>query len=321
MQDKARPLINRAFNGVFTPGSSFKPCVASAALQENAINDYSVITCNHTYERFAPSYTPTCMGTHGPITLSTALAKSCNVFFFETGWRVGINNMNLYAKRFGLGSKSGIEISESAGTLAGPAERSAGGGVWQGGDTIQAAIGQSDNLFSPLQLATYVATIANNGVRLKTHLVSKVTDYTRKTIVSQTEPTVVDNVGVSQQNLDYVKEGMRKVVTGGTATSTFGSYGVAVAGKTGTAEVPPGSDNEIFIGFAPYDKPEIAVAVVLEHGATSKYCNQVAKDVLDAYFYGKTVDANGNLVMPNQPAASSGASSAASSGVSSASSR
>ncbi len=324
MQDKARPLINRAFNGVFTPGSSFKPCVASAALQENAINDYSVITCNHTYMRFAPSYTPTCMGTHGPITLSTAIAKSCNVFFFETGWRVGINNMNLYAKRFGLGSKSGIEISESAGTLAGPAERSSAGGVWQGGDTIQAAIGQSDNLFTPLQLATYVATIANNGVRLKTHLVSKITDYTRKTTVSQTESTIVDNVGVSQQNLDYVKEGMRKVVTGGTATSIFGSYGVAVAGKTGTAQVPPGSDNEIFIGFAPYDKPEIAVAVVLEHGATSKYCNQVAKDVLDAYFYGKTVDANGNLVMPNQTAVSSGvsgASSAASSGASPASSR
>lgn len=320
IQDKARPLVNRAFSGVFTPGSSFKPCVASAALQENTINNYSPITCNHTYMRFAPSYTPTCMGTHGPITLSTALAKSCNVFFFETGWRVGIDNMNLYAKRFGLGSKSGIEISESAGTLAGPAERSAAGGVWQGGDTIQAAIGQSDNLFTPLQLATYVATIANDGVRLKTHLVSKITDYTRKTTVNQTEASVVDNVGVSQQNLDYVKQGMRKVVTAGTATSTFGSYGVAVAGKTGTAEVPPGSDNEIFIGFAPYDKPEIAVAVVLEHGATSKYCNQVAKDVLDAYFYGKTVDASGNLVMPNQPAASPGVSGASSAGSSAAAS-
>jgi Cell division protein FtsI/penicillin-binding protein 2 len=325
MQDKARPLINRAFNGVFTPGSSFKPNVACAALQEGRISNSTVITCNHTYMRFAEShYTPTCMGTHGPITLGTALAKSCNVFFFETGWRTGIDNIDLYAKRFGLGVKTGIELSESTGVLASPAERAASGGVWEGSATIQAAIGQSDNLFTPVQLATYVAAIANNGVRLKTHLVSKVTDYTRKTTVSQTEPTIVDNAGVSQQNLDYVKQGMREVVTKGTATSTFGSYGVAVAGKTGTAEVPPGSDNEIFIGFAPYDKPEIAVAVVLEHGATSKYCNQVAKDVLDAYFYGKTVDANGNLVMPNQSAASSGvsgASSAASSAASPASSR
>lgn len=320
IQDKARPLVNRAFNGVFTPGSSFKPCMACAALQENLITNSSIITCNHTYMRFAPSYTPTCLGTHGPITLSTALAKSCNVYFYEVGWRLGIDNMNLYAKRFGLGTKSGIEISESAGTLAGPAERSAAGGVWQGGDTIQAAIGQSDNLFTPLQLATYCATIANNGVRLKTHLVDKITDYTRKTTVSKTETTVVDNVGVSQKNLDYVKRGMREVVISGTAASTFANYGIAVAGKTGTAEVPPGSDNEIFIGFAPYDNPEIAVAVVLEHGATGRYCNQVAKDVMDAYFFGKTVDANGNLVMPNQPAEFtdvSGASAAVSSAASS----
>ncbi len=319
IQDKTKPLINRAFNGAFTPGSSFKPLVACAALQENSIFNNTIITCNHTYLRFAPSYTPTCMGTHGPITLATALQKSCNVFFFETGWRTGIDNIDLYAKRFGLGQKSGIELSETSGLLAGPAERAASGGTWQGGDTIQAAIGQSDNLFSPLQLASYVATIANNGVRLKTHLVSKVTDYTRGTTISTTQPVIADNVGVSQQNLDYVKKGMREVVQpGGTAAATFGGYGIAVAGKTGTAQVPPGSDNEIFIGFAPYDKPEIAVAVVLEHGATGKYCNQVAKDVMDAYFYGKTVDANGNLVMPNTSSAASGSSSASSNGASSA---
>jgi penicillin-binding protein 2 len=110
---------------------------------------------------------------------------------------------------------------------------------------------------------------------------------------------------------------MHSVATDGTASSTFKTYGIAIAAKTGTAVQTPHSDNVVFVGFAPYDKPEIAVAVVLEHGATSKYCNQVAKDVLDAYFYGKTVDASGNLVMPNQPAASSGASSAASSGTSS----
>ncbi len=322
IQDKTKPLINRAFNGVFTPGSSFKPGVACAALQEGVITNSTHYTCNHVYTRFPPPFQPKCMGTHGSISLNTALAKSCNIFFFETGFHLGITDMNLYAKRFGLGVKTGIEISESAGILAGPPERSAAGGTWVGGDTIQAAIGQSDNQFTPLQLAAYVATIANNGTRLQTHLVSKVTDYAKQKTISQTAPQSVDNIGVSQQNIDYVKQGMRSVVTNGTASSTFASYGVAVAGKTGTAQ-GPGSDNEIFIGFAPYDNPEIAIAVVLEHGATSKFCNNVARDVFDAYFFGKTVDASGTMVMPSASSTVSGSSTAgqASSGAASSVSR
>ncbi len=307
IQDKARPLINRAFNGVFTPGSSFKPSVALAALQEGAITNSTVITCNGVYTRFASSGLRIhCMGHHGPITLRTALAKSCNVFFCETGYRTGITAMNLYAKRLGLGQKTGVEIGESSGTLAGPAERKAAGGrSWSDGDTVQAAIGQSDNQLTPIQLATYCATIANNGTRLKTHLVDKVLDYSRKKTISVTKPQTVDSIGVSQTNLNYVKAGMRYVVTGGTASGTFANYGVAIAGKTGTAQTGNGSDNELFIGFAPYDKPQIAIAVVLEHGATGKYVQAVAKDIFDAYFYGKTVDAQGNLVMPSAVSSSS----------------
>jgi penicillin-binding protein 2 len=304
INDKAKPLINRAFNGIFTPGSSFKPAVAMAALQENSITNSTVIDCTHVYERFAPSFTPKCMGHHGPISLNTALAKSCNIFFFETGFRTGIENMNLYCKRLGLGVKTGLEIDESAGKLAGPQQRTSMGGTWQGGDTIQAAIGQSDNQFSPLQLATYCATIANNGTRLQTHIVNKITDYSQKNIVSKTAPKVADNAGVSQKNIDYVKSGMRSVATSGTASSMFRNYGIAIAGKTGTAE-GPGSDNVTFIGFAPYENPEIAVAVVLEHGATSRFSNTVAKDIFDAYFYGKSVDDKGNFVFPT-PASSAG---------------
>lgn len=315
LPNKARPLINRAFSGVFAPGSAFKPSVAAAALQEGAITNSTVITCNHVYTRFIqqdPTFHPTCLGTHGPITLNTALAKSCNIFFYETGWRTGIDNMNLYAKRFGLGVKTGIELNESAGTLAGKAESAAKGNSWTYGRTVLSAIGQDDNQFTPLQLATYAATIANNGVRLKTHVVDKVTDYSRTKTISQTGAQEADNTGVSLQNLKYVQAGMRSVATSGTASSVFGHYGVAVAGKTGTAQVPPGSDNVVFIGYAPYENPEIAVAVVLEHGATGLYSNTIAKDIFDAYFFGKTVDASGNLVMPSSSSPASGQSGASS---------
>ncbi len=286
LTDETTPLFNRALNGTFTPGSVFKPVVAAAALEEGVINESSTVTCNHIYEYYAPSYRPVCMGYHGTISINTALAKSCNIFFFDVGRRLGIENMNLYCKSFGLGVATGIEIGENEGILAGPSYRAASGGTWQPGDVIQAAIGQSDNAFTPLQLATYCATIANDGVRLKTHLVDKITDYTRETVLSQTEAEVAETTGVSQSNLEIVQRGMRSVCTEGTASSYFANYGVAVAGKTGTAENPGHSDNVVFIGYAPYDDPEIAIAVVLEYGASGTYSQSVAKDIFDAYFYG-----------------------------------
>ncbi|HEX3038008.1 MAG TPA: penicillin-binding transpeptidase domain-containing protein [Oscillospiraceae bacterium] len=301
LKDTNRPLVNNAFNGIFMPGSAFKPVVASAALQENIINRNTTFYCNHVYtELEGEGYAPRCMGWHRDTNVVSGLAQSCNVFFFSVGHRLNINTLDLYAKRFGLGQKTGIELSESSGTLAGPEERKAAGGTWQvDGDPIQAAIGQSDNAFTPLQLATYCATIANNGVRLKTHLVSKVTDYTRKNIISETKPTVVDNVGVSPANLNIVKEGMRAVCTYGTASSYFSGYSIPIAAKTGTAQNPPNSDNVTFIGFAPYDHPQIAVAVVLEHGAKSARSIGVAQDMFDAYFKGAYVDASGNIVVPS----------------------
>ena len=323
-QDKTKPLYDRALLGSFMPGSAFKPVVASAALQENVINESSIVVCHRVYT-FWDDYQPTCMGYHGPVNVVQALQKSCNIFFFDTGRRLGIDSMDLYAKRFGLGVKTGIEINEGTGTLSSPQERAAAGGTWQGGDVVQAAIGQADDSFTPLQLATYVSTIANNGVRLQTHLVSKVTNYSRDKVVTKNDPDhpkTVDNINVSAKNLDIVKRGMRKVCqAGGTAAATFGSYGIAVAGKTGTAQVPPHSDNTVFLGFAPYDDPQIAVAVVLEYGATGKFSTSVAKDIFDAYFFGKTVDKDGNLVFAKdteKSSSSSGSSSGtASSGVSS----
>ncbi|WP_085831849.1 peptidoglycan D,D-transpeptidase FtsI family protein [Clostridium merdae] len=315
-QDKTKPMYDRALVGSFMPGSSFKPVVASAALQEGYINASSTVTCHRVYT-FWKDYQPTCMGYHGTINVVTALQKSCNIFFYDTGRRMGIDTLDLYAKRFGLGQKTGIEINEGAGVLSSPQVRVNAGGVWNGGDVVQAAIGQADNSFTPLQLATYVATLVNDGTRMKTHLISKVTDYNREKTVMQNDPnapTVVDHVGVSKENLDIVKRGMRAVAGPGGTASSFTNYGVAVAGKTGTAQVPPHSDNVVFVGFAPYDKPEIAVAVVLEYGAYGKYSTAVARDLFDAYFFGKTVDASGNLVFPaKQESTTSGTSSGASS--------
>lgn len=317
LKDSTKPLINRAFNGIFTPGSIVKPYVALTALQEGSITTSTRLLGNSVYTRFSDVGLPLgSIGNYGMITANYAIEKSSNSFFYEVGYRTGIKALNLYAPRFGLGVKTGIELSENAGVLAGPAEKSASGESWWDADTVEAAVGQSENKFTPLQLATYVATIANNGTRLKPHIVDKVTDYARKTVVSQTKPQTVDSIGVSQSYLDYVKAAMRSVATGGTASSMFANYGVPIAAKTGTAEQKPNhSDNVTFIAFAPYDHPQIALAVVLEHGATSLYSNTIAKDILDAYFYGKTVDAGGNLVMPS---ASSEAPSQASSSASSA---
>lgn len=293
-----KPLINRAFNGDYVPGSVFKPLVACAALQEGTITANTRITCNHVYGFYAPSYTPTCLGYHGSINLNRALQASCNIFFYDTGRMLGIESLDLYAHQFGLGQETGVEIGESAGSLASPEQRTANGGVWQAGDVIQAAIGQSDNAFTPLQLATYCATIANNGTRYKTHLVKQVTNYSRDQVIMEMQPEVKEQVAVSEENLKIVQNGMRSVAQGGTASSVFSNYGVAVACKTGTAENPGHSDNTVFIAYAPYDDPEIAVAVVLEYGSRGAYSMGVAKDIFDAYFFGKTVDEKGNLVMP-----------------------
>lgn len=279
---KHAPVFNRAFIGSFAPGSVFKPCVAAAALQENVIGEGTFITCNRIYD-FYPTNPVKCMGTHGSIGLRTALTKSCNVYFAETGRQLGINTMYLYAEKFGLGEKTGLEVDESKGILAGRDSK-----TWTDGNTVQAAIGQSDNAFTPVQLATYVATIANNGTRLRTHLVKEIRNYKRtKTVYkyNRKKPEVEDTCGVSESNLSTVQSAMRNVVAdpGGTAYSVFGNYPIPVAAKTGTAE-NAGSDHTVFICYAPYDKPKVAAAVVLEHGAHGQFSMNVAKAMLDEYF-------------------------------------
>ena len=277
---KTVPMFNRAFSGTFEWGSVFKPCVAMAALEEKIITPDTEIFCTEKYDYY-PSNVVRCMHRHENLNLRGALAQSCNYYFAEVGRRLGIDTMYLYAEKFGLGEYTGVEIEEAKGTLAGRDSES-----WMPGNTVQAAIGQSDNAFTPVQLATYAATIANNGTRLKTHIVSKITDYERKkTIADYSKPEKVDECGVSEKNIKTVQQDMLSVTRSadGTANSVFGNYKVKVAAKTGTAE-NSGSDHTTFICYAPYDKPKVAVAVVLEHGVKGKYSMQVAKDMLDAYF-------------------------------------
>ncbi len=277
------PMFNRAFNGVFAPGSSYKPCTALAALQEGVIHEDTEIKCTGVYDYYKDDVV-NCMHVHGNLDLIDGMAHSCNYYFAEVGRRIGITTMYLYAEKLGLGVKTGLEVNEDAGFLAGRDSTE-----WYEGNTVQAAIGQSDNTFTPIQLATYVATIANNGVRYRTHLVRKIVNYERDETVLYNDPekpTVVAEAGISKKNINIVKKSMREVLVSGTAMDTAGKYPLKYAGKTGTAE-NAGSDHVTFICFAPYDKPKIAIAVVLEHGAKSRFAQRTAMDMMDAYFNGK----------------------------------
>lgn len=290
-----KPLFNRAFNGTYPPASTFKPAVACAALQLGIITADETVTCRHTYT-FYQDTQPKCMGTHGAISLNRALARSCNYYFFDVGRRLGIENMNKYCKLLGLGEYTGVEIDESKGVLAGPASRS----QWYAGYTLSAAIGQSDNAFTPLQMACYAATIANGGTRYKATLVDKVVSYGQNTTVVQNKPQVLNQSGLDKSVIDTVKEGMLSVTEDGTGSRIFSNYPIKVGGKTGTAE-NSGKDHTVFIAFAPYDSPEIAVSVVIEHGEYGTYSGNVLKSIFNAYFFtelNKYTDTPANTIIP-----------------------
>lgn len=288
IKSKTKPLINRVLNGTYSPGSTFKPLTSVAALESGTITPDTYITDLGKYTYY-PSYQPTCLvysssgATHGTINVSQAIGVSCNYFFYDVGRRMGIETLDQYASNFGLGQTTGIELPESTGILASPSNRESAGGVWYPGDVLQAAIGQSDNLFTPAQLASYICTLLNKGKRYSLHLVGEVVDYDTNEVVLKKEPEVLSDNPISDSTYNAVTDGMRRVVTSGTASAAFASSKYKAAGKTGTAEVPDGADNVLFVGFAPYDDPEIVVAVIIEHGASSSFSAGVAREIFDAY--------------------------------------
>jgi penicillin-binding protein 2 len=284
ISDKDKPLFNRALNGAFACGSTMKPGVALAGLNEGIIRkDTSIAHCNGTYN-FYPNLPLGCLGYHGNVTVVKAISASCNVFFYDLGRRLGIDKMNEYSILYGLGQKTGIEIGEAEGILAGRAHRKSIGGIWYPADTSQAAIGQSDNLFTPIQLAAYAMTLANDGVRYKTHLVKSIRSYEGEEKV--VEPEVAARLNLSKEAIEAVREGMIQTAKTGTARQ-FASANYSVAAKTGTAQiVKTRSDHGVFIAYAPAENPEVAISVVLENG-TSRPSANLAKKILDAYFASK----------------------------------
>lgn len=302
INDEDEPMVNLALNGVFTPGSVFKPVVALAALQEGQLSAATSVYCPGYYELADLRLGCTCGGGN-TWNVYGALAHSCNTFFSTVGYDLGISTLDPYAEYFGLGTTTGVELGEATGIMSNPQEYRENHGVeWTDGVTSQTAIGQADNMFTPIQLATMCATIANGGVRLQTHFLDKITDYTGETVLEEYEPVELYDAGLSGDVLGVVQAGMQMVATEGTASNVFANYPVSIAAKTGTAETSsvPDTDpdytepNLSFICYAPADDPEIAVAVMIEQGNTGNYAKNVAKDILDQYFGFYTWDEDGN---------------------------
>lgn len=289
MNDKNRPMLNRAIGGIYTPGSIYKPLTAIAALEEGAITPDTVIYDRGYTEQGGMRFR--CMGVHGPVNLKKGLAVSCNVYFHEIGVKVGIDKIDKWAKLFGLGELTGIEIpaEEAKGVRANrESKMERRNDVWRPADTAQASVGQFDNMFTPIQIANYVSTIANGGKRYKPYLIKSVKKYDGS-IVMETKPEY-ETVPVSKETIAAINEGMIQVSSSmeGTAASYFKDFPFTVASKTGTPETglesQGKSSNGLFIAYAPAEKPEIAIAVVVEHGVWGSYAVPIAKDVLIEYF-------------------------------------
>ncbi len=293
IQDEDTPLFNRAFDGIFTPGSIIKPMTGIAGLQESVVSSHSSILCKGEYDYYEGEVID-CIGLHKAgesLNIYTGLASSCNTYFLEVGRLLEIDRLEVYANLFGLGVKTGVEISEASGIMTNPKQyEEIHQTDWVDGITTHAAIGQADDMFSPLQLATYTATIANDGVRLETHLLKSVTDYDNSVVVENHEPVIAEDIDLDNGVIEAVQAGMREAVVDGTATYPFGYYGIEIAAKTGTAENANHSPNSTFIAYAPYDDPEIAIAVVLEYADNGFLARNVAEDVFDYYFYEKTLE-------------------------------
>lgn len=285
VQDPDKPLFNRALNGSFACGSVFKPGIALAAITDGFIAANETMVCTHTYEYYAPSYTPKCMGYHGKLSVITALEKSCNFFFYDVGRLMGSSIFD-YLSLYGFGQKTGVEIGESSGIQHTPDSLRASGGTWVAGDYLQLAIGQRGS-YTPIQLAAYAMMIANNGVRYKTHFIKAVRSYDNST-ETVIPAEVAAKVVWSKEAMEQVKKGMIAVGKTGTAKTAFADAPYTVACKTGTAQtgVAGASDHGTFIAYAPADNPEVAISVVLENG-NSASAAMVARQVLDAYFEGK----------------------------------
>lgn len=301
LADENAPLFNRALMGTYAPGSTFKPVTAIAALNEGKVTvDYTIYDEGifTKYSDVDTSYMPTCwiygQGTHGDVNVTTAIEHSCNYYFYTVGDLLGIDAIAHYAQLFGLGEPTGIELAEDVGHMATPAYKAeiyAGDSTeseWFVGDTLAAAIGQSVSQFTPLQLANYTAAIANDGLRHETTILKTVRSFDGTEKLFTREAVVSGDVDVDESYYDAVQEGMYLVATSGNSPTVYAAFQTAdytLAAKTGTAQRGENlANNACFICYAPYEDPEIAMAVVIEKGGAGANLASIAREVLDYYF-------------------------------------
>ena len=293
----ALPLLNRALSGLYAPGSTFKPGMVAAGLTEGIITASTKLECAGTYTYYQ-SYQPDCwihnstgaVKQHGWINAAEALRVSCNCYFYDLGRQLGITNMNLYCRMFGLGDATGIELGEQRGSLAGPDHRADMHGLdWQPTDTIAAAIGQSDNAFTPLQLGVYTSTLFNGGTRYAAHLLLKVRDFSSRTDTVVTTPSILSEFTLPEAHRLTVIDGMEQMVATSSEVSRYmRNVPVTVAGKTGTAQTGSNStENGLFVCAAPSKNPEIVVVSVIERAGGGSYSAMSAGRVLEAYYKNK----------------------------------
>ena len=282
--DPGLPLFNRALQGLYTPGSTFKPAVAVAALDSGLINQYSTVYCNGVYNYFK-DYHPRCTrhGHSGNIDVVTAIKWSCNVFFYDVGRRLTSDVYDAYAYKLGLGQRTGVEVNEATGRLTTKNDSN-----YTASLDVQAAIGQGNTVVTPIQLATYAATLANNGVRYRTHFVKAILDTNTGEVLSETQPEVMDVIEGSGNTFELVRQGMSQVPS--TISGKISSYPVAIACKTGT---PQRSEtyasgkhylNAMMIAYLPADDPEIAIGITVEYGGYGARTGDLVVDIANAYF-------------------------------------
>ena len=308
MEDPLKPFFNRAFGANYAPGSTYKMCTLVSAMEhtnsrgERILNYMETIQDKGVFTELE-GFNPKCLlfssvqATHGTIDATDALKVSCNYFFYELGYRLTWQMLDETAKGFGLGEPTGIELTEKIGWRANPDSKAASytgpDSVWNAGDRVLTAIGQSENRFSPLQLCVYACTLANRGTRYRATFLNRVASSDYRTLIKQNEPEIVSKMDISYDTYEMYMTGMRKVITdiGGTANKYFGghetlkTFPVAVCAKTGTAQHSSGgSDHGAFICFAPMEDPEIAVAIYGEKVAHGSSLAPVAEQILEAYF-------------------------------------
>ena len=281
--DPLKPFLNRAFQGVYAPGSTFKMVTAVAGLESGIIEPDTEIMDTGVYTYYQDDG-PQCWywrqyrRKHGLVNVSEALEVSCNVFFFDVGRRVGIQGLQEFAAKFGLGEPTGIELYEETGVMAGPEYTQSMGQTWYEGSTLSVAIGQESSQFTPLQLANYIATLVNGGTRYSAHLLKEVKSSDFSQVLYTYEPEVLDSIDIQPENL--------ALTTGkGSLARYFQDLPVQVGAKTGSAQVNAETEsNAVFVCFAPYDDPQIAISLVVEKGGSGSTLASIAADILRYYF-------------------------------------